>query len=234
MRLGGVQWTTLVDYPGHVAATVFTSGCNFRCPFCHNPELVLPERMTGNSSPDLEKVMEELGRRAGFLEAVVVSGGEPTLQPELPEFLGRIKALGLAVKLDTNGSRPDVVKTVLVRGWVDHVAMDVKAPLGSYSSMAGVPVDSEKIRRSIELIRDLASSYEFRTTVAPGLSESDLLTLGEEIRGASAYWLQVFRASPEKALVDEGCRTLPALSEDTLQEIWEELRGRFADGGVRG
>jgi pyruvate formate lyase activating enzyme len=234
MRLGGVQWTTLVDYPGHLAATVFTAGCNFRCPFCHNPELVLPERIAESSSLDAEEVLEELGHRAGFLEGVVVSGGEPTLHPELPKFLQRIKTLGLSVKLDTNGSRPDVVETVLMRGWVDHVAMDIKAPLERYSTMAGVPIDPEKIQRSIRLVRTLASSYEFRTTAAPGLSERDICTLGEDLSGASAYWLQVFRAPPEKALVDERCRTQPVLSEDSLREIWRGLRGRFSGGGVRG
>ena len=229
--IGGVQWTTLVDYPGKVAATLFTVGCNFRCPFCHNPELVDPARFA--QALELGELLDRLRERAGFIDGVVISGGEPTIQPALPALAKSLKALGLLVKLDTNGSRPDVLRALLEEGHVDFIAMDIKAPLDRYDEFSGVSADTTEIEASIGLILDRAPDHEFRTTVAPSLSRVDVLRIAERLVGAKRFALQPFRV-PEKGLLDPTWETKPALSKDELRTVWEEIRTRFADGGVRG
>jgi len=234
MIIGGIQWTTLLDYPGHVAATVFTAGCGFRCPFCHNPELVLPEQIRAASYPLEDAFFGELERRRGFLDAVVISGGEPTIQADLGDVAARIRHLGMRIKLDTNGSRPDVIERLLDRGAVDYVAMDVKAPWDRYSELTGVDVDTGAIRRTVDLLREAAPQYEFRTTAAPGLDTEDLLRIGVQLDTADEYWLQCFQRPEGKALVDDACLALPVLERRKLEEVWEQLDGRFPRGGVRG
>lgn len=234
MIVGGIQWMTLLDYPDRIAATVFTAGCNFRCPFCHNPELVLPDLVSDASSSLTESFFSELEDRREFLDAVVVSGGEPTLQADLLQILGRIKSLGYLIKLDTNGTRPDLIQDALEGGLVDFVAMDIKAPLHAYDRMSGVSVDIGTIERSISVIMRLAEQYEFRTTAGPGLSVDDLLQIGHWLKGSRAYWLQAFQVPVDKDLVDEGCREMAALSRNDLEAVWHQLRDRFTVGGVRG
>jgi len=234
MIVGGIQWTTLLDYPGYVAATVFTAGCGFRCPFCHNPELVLPERIRASSYTLDDAFFEELERRRGFLDAVVISGGEPTIQPDLEDVAARIRHLGMRVKLDTNGSRPDVIERLLDRGAVDYVAMDVKAPWDRYGQLTGVDVDTEAIRRAVDLLKDAAPHYEFRTTAAPGLDVEDLLCIGVQLGTAAEYWLQRFQRIDGKGLVDDTCATLSSLEREELEDVWDQLRERFPRGGVRG
>ena len=234
MIVGGVQWTTLLDYPDRIAATVFTAGCNFRCPFCHNPELVLPELVWQSSAELDESFFTELETRKGFLDAIVISGGEPTLQPDLQEVLARIKGLGYLIKLDTNGSRPDLIQGVLESGWVDFVAMDIKAPPDAYDELSGSSVDISAIEASMATIARLAPRYEFRTTAAPGLSQNDLVRIGDWIENGQGYWLQKFQVPADKALVDEGYRDKAALKKHDLEAIWDRLRDRFDSGGVRG
>jgi pyruvate formate lyase activating enzyme len=231
--IGGVQWTTLLDYPERIAATLFTAGCNFRCPFCHNPELVLPELVSNASKRLDDAFFAQLEDRMGFLDGVVISGGEPALQADLVVILERIKRLGFLIKLDTNGSQPDVILDVLERGLVDFIAMDVKAPVNSYDHLAGVAVDVSAIKRSMSLIMRLADDYEFRTTAAPGLSMADLLEIGTWLDGAGAYWLQEFQAPACKALVDMRCTEQPVLTTNDLEAVWLKLRDRFPIGGVR-
>jgi len=234
MIVGGVQWTTLLDYPDHVAATVFTAGCNFRCPFCHNPELVLPELVRQSSAELDESFFTELETRRGFLDAIVISGGEPTLQSDLGEVLARIKGLGYLIKLDTNGSRPDLIQRVLESGWVDFVAMDIKAPPDAYGELSGSLVDISAIQASMATIARLAPRYEFRTTAAPGLSQNDLIRIGDWIESGQEYWLQEFQVPIDKALVGEGYGEMAALTKDDLEAVWDRLRDRFDSGGVRG
>lgn len=233
MIVGGIQWMTLLDYPDRIAATLFTAGCNFRCPFCHNPELVLPDLALDASSPLDESFFSELQARRGFLDAVVVSGGEPTMQADLLQILGRIKELGYLVKLDTNGTRPGLIQRALENGLVDFIAMDIKAPPDAYDRMSGVSVDIAAIKKSISVIMRLAPQYEFRTTAGPGLSIDDLLEIGRWLEGGRAYWLQMFQVSGEKGLVDESYRELSALKEIDLEAVWHQLRDRFDVGGVR-
>jgi pyruvate formate lyase activating enzyme len=193
MILGGLQKLTLIDYPGHVAATVFTVGCNFRCPFCHNPELVHATRNTQHATFLEEEFFKLLRERQGKLEGVCITGGEPTIQPDLPEFIRKIKELGFKVKLDTNGARPDVLKQLYDDKMLDFVAMDIKNDLENYEKLANSKIDMERIKLSADLIRNSGIDYEFRTTVVPGLHvEADFEKIGQWLKGSKKYVLQAF------------------------------------------
>ena len=197
MILGGLQKFSLADYPGKTCAILFTRGCNMRCPYCHNPELVWPEHYA--PTLDLEDVLAFLETRRGLLDAVTVTGGEPCLQVDLPELLARLKDMGFAVKLDSNGSFPDVLRTVIAEGLVDYVAMDIKAPLEKYAQVSGVALDITLIQEGIALLLERHVDYEFRTTVDRDLlDEGDLLSVGEAIRGAWRYYLQKLNAYDAK------------------------------------
>jgi len=229
--IGGVQWTTLIDYPGKIAATLFTVGCNFRCPFCHNPELVDSDRLA--PTLDEDEVLDRLRERVGFIDGVVISGGEPTIQSSFPSFVERVKRLGLLVKLDTNGSHPDVLGQLLAAHAIDYVAMDVKAPPDDYEHLTGGFCDLDAIERAIDLIVERAPDYEFRTTVAPPLGREDVLRIADRLSGARRYVLQAFRV-PEKGLVDPAWETRTGLSKGELDRLWNEIRSSFVAGGVRG
>ena len=229
--IGGVQWTTLADYPGKVATTVFTIGCNFRCPFCHNPELVDAGRFP--PALDEEEILGRLRERTRFIDGVVISGGEPTIHSGLRAFVKSLRMLGLVVKLDTNGALPNVLRPLLEERRLDFVAMDVKAPLDAYDRLGGIVSDVDAIEESIRLILDRAPDYEFRTTVAPSLSRADVLRVAERIAGAKRYVLQTYRVS-EKGLLDPAWKGKRALSRDELDALWDEIRSGFEDGGVRG
>jgi len=193
MTIGGLQRFSLSDFPGRPSAVVFTQGCNFRCPFCHNGDLIRQAGPGGEPWP-ASRVLEWLAARAGRLDGVVVSGGEPTLQPDLARFLDRIKRLGFQVKLDTNGSRPEVLRELLSQGVADFIAMDVKAPPARYSELAGIAVDTARIRESIELIAGSGVPHEFRTTLVEELlSPQDLERIRAMIPASSPHRVQPFR-----------------------------------------
>ncbi|BBB47101.1 anaerobic ribonucleoside-triphosphate reductase activating protein [Pelolinea submarina] len=214
MILGGLQKFSLADYPGKTCAILFTRGCNFRCPYCHNPELVWPERYTQKIS--MENTLAFLENRRGLLDAVTVTGGEPCLQPDLPDLLVKLKRMGFAVKLDTNGSFPEKLWDVIVGGLVDYVAMDIKAPLAKYARVSAVDLPVEPIRASIALLLEGRVDYEFRTTVdCELLDEEDLLAIGEDIRGARKYYLQKLNAYDAKG-VNPALRTQDS---DWLQDV---------------
>jgi len=198
--IGGYEPFSLSDFPGCPSAVVFAQGCNWRCPFCHNPEL-LPGRVPLGHGLDAGEVLGRLRRRRGLLQGVVVSGGEPTVQAaELPGFLQEIKGLGYRIKLDTNGSRPDVLEALLVARLVSYVAMDIKAPANerTYARLAGVDVDLDAVRRSISLVADSGVEHQFRTTwVEPLLRESDRAGILALVPPGSPHVWQRFR--PERA-----------------------------------
>ena len=195
MRILGFQKLTLLDYPGKVACTIFIGGCNFRCPFCHNADLVI----NPNEQPEIseDKIFATLRKRQGILEGVCVTGGEPTLFPELKDFLKKIKALGYAIKLDTNGYKPEVLIELVELGLVDHVAMDVKNTLAKYTETVGVDkMDVTQIQKSIDFLKQDNVSYEFRTTVVKGLHTlADMEEIGKLISGAKQYFLQSYQES---------------------------------------
>lgn len=228
MRIGGFQPTSLIDYPGTVSAVVFTVGCNFRCPYCHNPELVLesPERFI----PE-EELLAFFEKRKGTLPAVTVTGGEPTMQADLLDFLARLKGMGYLVKLDTNGTHPQMLKEAVLRKLVDYVAMDIKAPLSKYEQVTASAVNEEKIRESVSFLIDGDAEYEFRTTVVKGLlSPEDIRNIGGEIKGASRYFLQQF--TPAKTLHPAFHSALSYTGEE-LEAFAEELRPLVQNCHVR-
>lgn len=193
MILGGLQKTTLIDYPGKIAATVFTAGCSFRCPFCHNPELVLSG--WENQGAISEKVFFEfLRKRKNNLDGICITGGEPAIQPDIIKFIRKIKKLGFLVKLDTNGTRPDILKKLFEEKLLDFVAMDIKNLLVNYAKACGTKPDKTRIKLSAELIRNSGVDYEFRTTVVPGIHQAkDFQQIGEWLNGSKKYVLQIFQ-----------------------------------------
>ena len=191
MKIGGLLKFSLIDYPGKIAAVIFTQGCNFHCPYCHNSELVMPERF---HDPIPEgKVLGFLEKRFGQVEGVVVTGGEPTVQKDLIEFLQKVKKIGYPIKLDTNGSNPDLLKQILDLKLVDYVAMDIKAPLEKYDQLTSLKNCAERISESIRIILGSQLAHEFRTTLSvPIVPEDDLPKMVSLIEGAKKYRLQRF------------------------------------------
>ncbi len=222
MDIAYFQGTSLIDYPGKVAAVVWTVGCNLRCPFCYNAELVLPELSQNLPRLSPEAVLIQLRRRTRLIEGVVVTGGEPTLQSDLADWLWEAKTSGLAVKLDTNGTHPEVLAKLLDRALVDYVALDVKGPAERYREFTGGFDVWDRVQKSLDLLRGAGIVYEARTTVAPGLCEGDLRQIAQELRGAQRYVLQPFFPAP-KRLVDEQVRQRPALGVEVLRHLALEL-----------
>lgn len=192
MRIGGLQKFSLSDFPAVPAAIIFTQGCNFRCPFCHNGSL-LPVR--GEHELDVEIVLEWLKSRVGKLEGVVITGGEPCLQSDLPDFLTQIKDLEFKVKLDTNGSFPEMLDRVIELGLVDFIAMDIKAGWENYDNLCGVWVDPKKIKKSIQIITNSGAPHLFRTTFVPALmDETETEDIRRMLPEKSEYKVQEFRS----------------------------------------
>lgn len=206
MRIGGFVPVSLCDYPCRVAAVVFTQGCNFRCPFCHNGHLLEASAAPGALNEHV--VLDRLAERRDRLGGVVVSGGEPTLQPDLPLFLHRLKKLGLAVKLDTNGSRPDVLEGLLADRLVDYLAMDIKAPWDKYARLAGGAPDLVLLRRSVRLIAASGLPHEFRTTrVEAMLTDEDCHAIRRQVPAGSVHKWQRFRSEHS---LDPALRAAPS------------------------
>lgn len=193
MRIGGFLPLSLSDFPGRVASVLFTVGCNLRCPWCHNPSLV-----EGAEGETPEGILERLAARRRLVDALVVTGGEPCLWPELPAFLRGVKALGMAVKLDTNGSRPAMLEALLAEGLVDFVAMDLKGPLGDYGTVAGVPLPAAAFEKSLRLLGTAAIPCELRTTVVPGYHDEACLDAMAELVPDGVPWrLQTLKTGGE-------------------------------------
>lgn len=215
IKICGLQKTTLLDYPGHVAATIFLGGCNYRCPFCHNAELLdrdVPPQYT------TDEVLSFLKKRSNILEGVCITGGEPTLQADgLEDFIRRIRKLGLQIKLDTNGSRPAVVQRLAANGLLDYIAMDIKAGPDNYGAACGIPnMNLDSVRETVAWLKGGAVSYEFRTTVVKGLhTPADFVQIGSWISGCPQYYLQNYVES-ERVLQPDG---FYSFSKDELLEF---------------
>ena len=197
MRIGGFVKQSLIDWEGVLSAVLFTKWCNFRCGYCHNPSLVLPRLL--NRTPDLDEneILDYLARRRQWLEGIVITGGEPTMQPDLDEFLSRLKALGYRVKLDTNGTRPDILERLITHRWVDAVAMDIKhlPQLPYYARITPniTPEGMKRIRQSITLLRQAGIEYQFRTTLVPGIHTPEEQQALARIFASDPYVVHPFR-----------------------------------------
>lgn len=195
MKISGLQKLTLLDYPGHIACTIFTSGCNYRCPFCHNASLVIHT----NNLPSIEEteVINFLKKRTGILQGVCITGGEPTLQTDLIPFIEKIKSMGFLVKLDTNGNNYEIVKKLISMNMIDYIAMDIKNSKEKYESTTGTRFfDVNEVEKSSALLLEGKIPYEFRTTLVKEYhTEEDLRSIGEWLRGADKYFLQAFQDS---------------------------------------
>ena len=228
MQIYGLQKMTLLDYPEHVAATVFLNGCDFKCPYCHNFELV-----DGTARPlmEEEEFFSFLEKRKGILDGIAISGGEPCLHKELPDFIRRIRAMGFLVKLDTNGYHPEMLSNLIEEHLVDYVAMDIKNSFSKYGITVGVPdLDTEPVRRSIDILMNLDRDYEFRTTVIKEFhEEKDFEEIGEMIRGAKKYFLQQYTC--RETVPDQ---TLNPPSEDDLKQYLVVLSKNVPNARLRG
>jgi len=231
MKVTGIQKLTLLDYPGVVACTVFTAGCNFRCPFCHNSMLVLPEQINDDCLTD-DEVFDFLRKRRGVLDGVAVTGGEPLLHADMPEFLERVKALGYKIKLDTNGSNPELLAEIIGERLVDRVAMDIKNAPEDYVRTIGLKeFDIAPVEMSKELLLGGSMDYEFRTTVVKGIhTRESLIGAARWIRGAKEYYLQQFKDSGSLILPDG----LEAYDEKQMHALADAVRDYVPTVEVRG
>ena len=223
MVIGGLEKLSLLDYPQHLAAIIFTQGCNFRCHFCYNPLLVLPRNGSDIKEKGLSPLSPQnlflfLRERVGRLEGVVITGGEPTLHPDLPDFIKDIKDLGYLVKLDSNGTNPDMLERLIAAKLIDYLAMDIKAPFARYHEVAGVPVDCQKLEKSVKIIKSSGLPYEFRTTVVPGLVfRDDFDEMGRSISGAAKWYLQNFKSDTD--LVNSSYKGQRAYTAEEMEEF---------------
>ena len=215
MKIIGLEKLSLVDYDGHTACTLFTGGCNFRCPFCHNGDLVLTPQNFDTYSDD--EIFSYLEKRQGLLDGVVISGGEPTMYADLPDYAKRIKALGYDVKLDTNGTNPEMLKVLVNNGLIDYVAVDIKSSKEGYSKMAGVKTFPEKVALTVEFLEKNKIPYEFRTTLVNELiSEKDIISMSEWLKNCEKLFLQKF-------IERDGC------IEKGLHEVPKEIALHYLD-----
>lgn len=235
MKIGGFQKNSLIDWEGRVAAVVFITGCNFRCPFCHNPELVIEPEAEANNGPDTAAgILAYLEQWKGWLEGVVVTGGEPTVHSALPDFLSEIKRKSLPVKLDSNGSNPVLLEEIIEAGLVDFIAIDIKTALEPerYRRACGQTVDLKPIRRSISLVMEGGCDYEFRSTVVPGLFDQDEIELiAEAISGARRYVLQQFK--PGRCL-DPAYNRREPYPDAYLRQLQARVSGHVSACLIRG
>lgn len=228
MKICGLMKTTLLDFPGHVAATIFTGGCQFRCPFCQNSDL-LPDAVSTEYTE--EEILSFLKKRSGVLEGVAISGGEPTLQPDLEVFIRKVRDLGLLVKLDTNGYRPDVLKRLCEQHLLDYVAMDIKSSPDRYSTVSGISgLILKPVHESVDFLKQNTVPFEFRTTLVKELhSAEDMRAIGSWLQGAPKYFLQNYKDSEQ--VLTAG---LHGFTKEELLEFCEILKPYIPNVQLRG
>ncbi len=232
MKIAALVKCSLVDYPDRIAAVVFAPGCNLRCFYCHNQQLI--NASTAPICTTRQEIRAWLRSRQGVLDAVVVSGGEPTLQPDALGFMNEVKQLGFLVKLDTNGTQPDVLASLIGEGVLDYVAMDIKAPLEKYDEVCGVSVDHSAIDRSIDLLMKGSLDYEFRTTVIPQFTRQDILAIGNRIKGARTYVVQKCRIEQPVHASGPGTCAPVAATPAWCMDLRRHLTGIAENCVVRG
>jgi len=232
MLIGGLQKSTLIDYPKKVVATVFTLGCNFNCSFCHNPELVDLKKIKQQPRIEEEIFFNFLKSRKNLLDGVCITGGEPTIQTDLIDFIKKIKEEDFLVKLDTNGSNPRVIKELLKQGLLDFIAMDIKSSAEKYQEAVGCKINLENIQKSIDLIQQSKIEYEFRTTIVPGLiDKKEIEKIGKWLNGSKSFSLQQFRK--EKTL-DKSFQKIMPYPDEELKEMAEIAKPYFDKVELRG
>ena len=229
MLILGLQKTTLLDYPGKIASTIFTGGCNFRCPYCHNRDLVMPPADVMAYSN--EEIFTHLKEKAKVLDGVCITGGEPTLHKDLPEFIKQVKDIGLLVKLDSNGTNPDMISSLIDEGLIDYVAMDIKHSKEKYNSIACmINYDLAPIEASVSLLKEGKIDYEFRTTIMKECHElADMDSIGQWLAGAKAYYLQSYRESEQVINPIFSPHSL-----ETLESFVEVLKPYIPNTSIRG
>jgi pyruvate formate lyase activating enzyme len=227
MDIYGLVKSSLIDYPGKVCAIVFTGGCNFRCNFCYSGELVLPEKINTQPKIDQEYLDNFLKERKGLIDAIVICGGEPTLHNDLPDFIKKLKSYGYLVKLDTNGTNPEMLKNLIAGKLLDYVAMDIKGPKEKYNKICGVDFDIKKIEESVDILKNSDIGFEFRTTVAPrDLEKSDFPIIANWIGGPNvAYFLQNF--SNQKETLDPTLESQIPYDSKFFNEICDQIGSNF-------
>jgi len=229
MKIGGIQKTSLLDYPDTISAIIWTIGCNFRCPFCYNKDIVFGKVETISE----EEVISFLEKRKGMLEGLVISGGEPLMQNDIVSFVEKVKKIGYQVKIDTNGMYPEKLKELIDKELVDYIAMDVKAPKNKYDNLTGVNIDIKKIEKSIEIIRKSSVNYEFKTTFAPKLlTKKDIVEIAIWLKGSKKFYLQQF--NNEVNLISSKLQNSSPYSKDQLIDTLKDIKPYFEYCDVRG
>ncbi len=229
MKIGNIQKTSLIEFPGLICCIIFTQGCNFRCHYCHNPELVLPEKF--RDTIDEKFLFDFLERRKKYLEGVTITGGEPSIQPDIIESIKKIKSMGYKIKFDTNGSKPEIIEKLLKENLIDYISMDIKGPLEKYNEIVGIDVEIEKIINSINLLKESKINYEFRTTVVKSQLEiNDFEKIGKLIKGAKKYYIQKF--VPSK-LVNEEFKKEETYTDIEFEKIKEVMEKYVNFCGIR-
>jgi len=229
MKIGGLQKTSLLDYPNTISAIIWTVGCNFKCPFCYNKNLVEGEVELVHE----EKILSFLKLRKGLLEGLVISGGEPLLQEDIIDFTKKVKGLGYLIKIDTNGMYPEKLKELIDKKLVDYVSMDVKAPKKKYVQLAGAKTDISKIEKSIDIIRKDAPDYEFKTTFAPNLlTKKDIVEIAKWLEGSKRFYLQQFKG--DTPLISSELNNIAPYPKEDLIKTLEEIKPFFKNCDVRG
>lgn len=224
VQIKGWQKNTLIDYPPYTSSTVFLGNCNFRCGYCHNPELVVNHHLIPNISE--KEILDYLKAKKQWIDAVCITGGEPTMHKDLPDFIKKLKEIGLLVKLDTNGSNPEMLKNLIEQMLIDSVSMDIKANLENYEKVVELKVNKENIEKSIELIKNSGIDYEFRTTVIPGLvGKKELFLIGKWLKGSKKFSIQNFRN--RMPTIKKEMQEIAPYSKEELKELAELVKPFF-------
>jgi len=229
MKIGGLQKTSLLDYPDIISAIVWTVGCNFRCPFCYNKDLVFGNINTISE----EELFSFLKKRKGMLEGLVISGGEPLMHKDIAEFIEKVKKMKYLVKIDTNGSYPEKLEELIEKKLVDYISMDVKAPETKYDKLSGVKSNIKNIKKSISIIKNSKTEYEFKTTFVPDLlNKKDIIEIGKWLEGSKKYYLQQFKNNT--SLISDKLQNFIPHSKEELIETLNDIKPYFEVCDVRG
>jgi len=229
MKIGGFQKASLLDYPGEISVIIWTVGCNFNCPFCYNIDLV-------KENADIiseDEILSFLKKRKGLVDGLVISGGEPLMHKDLDVFIKKVKKIGYKIKIDTNGCYPGTLEKFLDEGLVDYVAMDVKAPKKKYDGLSGVKTSISKVNKSIKIIQEKASNYEFKTTFVPDLlTKEDIVEIAKWLKGSRLYYLQQFKN--DIPVISSKLSKKQSYSSDYLKETLNEIKPYFDECYIRG